>query len=143
MRSSGESARFRNSTLTRAGFPWACALALLLVSGCSGEPSSGDGGWYTLVLVPEAGTDPFSDPAAETLYLRIETESLDSLAEEEFPIDANDLAMDDAPTGRELYFVVEVRNGNTPPGAIAVGRSGPHNLEKGEHTTVTVVLEEP
>ena len=51
--------------------------------------------------------------------------------------------MDHAPTGRGLYFVVEVRDGEEPRGVIAAGRSGPHALEKGEHTTVTVVLETP
>ena len=118
-------------------------LALLLASAGCGGSSDGDDGWYTLILVPAQGTDPFNDPDAANLYLRIETATLESLAEEEFPIDSEDLTMDDAPTGRALYFVVEVRDDAQPRGVIAVGRSGPHALEKGEHTTVTVVLEAP
>lgn len=133
---------------TRSGarFPWLrlAAVALLLaMAGCGGGEKDTDDGWYTLVLVPAAGTDPFSDPDAAYLYLRIETASLDALAAEEFPIDAEDLTLDHAPTGNALYFVVEVRDGLEPRGVIAQGRSGPHALEKGEHTTVTVVLEEP
>jgi hypothetical protein len=115
--------------------------ALVFVAGCGEEDD--DDGWYTLVLVPAPGTDPFADPDAATLYLRVETGALELVAEEEFPIDAEDLTMDHAPTGRSLYFVVEVRDGETPAGVIAEGRSGPHALEKGEHTTVTVVLEAP
>ena len=116
-------------------------LAAVGIAGC-GENDSDDG-WYTLVLVPAPGTDPFSDPDAESLYLRIETATFELVAEEEFPLASDDLEMDDAPTGRGLYFVVEVRDAEVPPGVIAEGRSGPHALEKGEHTTVTVVLEAP
>lgn len=115
--------------------------AALAAAGCGEEDH--DDGWYTLVLVPAPGTDPFADPDAAFLYLRIETAAPAMLAEEEFPIDADDLSLDDAPTGRGLYFVVEVRDAAEPRGVIAVGRSGPHALEKGEHTTVTVVLEAP
>lgn len=146
MRSSSRSARGTlDCTLSRARFPFALALLLvtLFAAGCGGGESDKDDGWYTLILVPAQGTDPFSDPTAEYLYLRVETASLDALAEEEFPIDDGDLTLDHAPTGSGLYFVVEVRNGADPRGVLAVGRSGPHTLEKGEHTTVTVVLEEP
>lgn len=146
MRSRRLTARGLDSTRSKEGLPYK-GLALLvlllacLVSGC-GEDDNDDG-WYTLVLVPAPGTDPFSDPDSEILYLRIETAALELLAEEEFPLASDDLQMDDAPTGRGLYFVVEVRDGDVPPGVIAEGRSGPHALEKGEHTTVTVVLEAP
>jgi hypothetical protein len=126
---------------TRSGLAWIALLvaALVFVAGC-GE-SDDDDGWYTLVLVPAPGTDPFADPDAEFLYLRVETATLELVAEETFPIDADDLSMDDAPTGRGLYFVVEVREADDT--VIAEGRSGPHALEKGEHTTITVVLEAP
>lgn len=119
----------------------AIATLALAPAGC-GE-SDDDDGWYTLVLVPAAGTDPFGDPDAEYLYLGIEDSLQTSLADEEFPLDSDDYVLDDSPTGRELYFVVEVRDGDTPRGVIAAGESGPHALVKGEHTTVTVVLEAP
>lgn len=152
MRSSRQTARERlDSTPSTEALPdkglrrfaWLAVLvlALVFVAGC-GEDDNDDG-WYTLVLVPAPGTDPFADPDAAFLYLRIETGTLALVAEEEFPIDADDLTMDKAPTGRGLYFVVEVRDAAEPRGVIAEGRSGPHALEKGEHTTVTVVLEAP
>lgn len=121
------------------------ALLLLAVAaaGCGGAERTRDGGWYTLLLVPEAGTDPFSDPDAAFLYLRIEDPDLTVVAEREFPLSAEEYELDDSPTGRDLYFVVEVRDAATPRGVIAEGRSGPHALVKDEHTTVTVVLEEP
>jgi hypothetical protein len=133
------------AALSRKG-RWLAAFAVLafgsIAAGCGGD-SDNDDGWYTLVLVPAPGTDPFADPTAEYLYLAIE-DSLDTIvAEEEFPIDAEDLTLDKSPTGRELYFVVEVRNGLTPRGILAAGESGPHALVKDEHTTITVVLEEP
>jgi len=127
----------------RRGFALAAlAAGFLAAAGCGGN-SDKDDGWYTLVLVPAPGTDPFTDPSAEFLYLGIQ-DSLDTIiADEEFPIDADDLSLDDSPTGRELYFVVEVRNGLTPRGILAAGESGPHALVKDEHTTITVVLEAP
>lgn len=140
MRSSRQAARERINS-TRFACLAVLFAALVFTAGCGG--SDNDDGWYTLVLVPAPGTDPFADPDAAYLYLRIETGALALVAEEEFPIDADDLSMDHAPTGRGLYFVVEVRDASVPRGLIAEGRSGPHALEKGEHTTVTVVLEEP
>ena len=120
----------------------AFALALAAAPGCGSGERDGDDGWYTLVLVPEAGTDPFSDPAAEFLYLRIEDRDATPLAEEEFVLGESEYELDDSPTGNELYFVVEVRDGAVPRGVIARGESGPHALKKGEHTTVTVILED-
>lgn len=119
------------------------ALLLLAAAGCGGSGSDRDDGWYTLLLVPEAGTDPFAHPAAEFLYLRIETAELEPVAEQEFPLSAEEYVLDDSPTGRELYFVVEVRDAATPRNVLAEGRSGPHALVEDEHTTVTVVLEAP
>ena len=115
-----------------------CAAA----AGCGPAEKDGDDGWYSLVLVPEAGTDPFGDPDAEFLYLRIEEVDFTLVDEAEFALSLGEYELDDAPTGSGLYFVVEVRDGEVPRGVLARGRSGPHTLEKDEHTTVTVVLEE-
>lgn len=126
--------------------PWLTSAALVFAAfaaaGCGGEAEKDtDDGWYTLVLVPEAGTDPFADPDAEFLYLRIEESDLTLVDEAEFALSLGEYELDEAPTGGGLYFVVEVRDGQVPRGVIARGRSGPHTLEKDEHTTVTVVLE--
>lgn len=116
--------------------------ALVVAAGCGGS-SDNDDGWFTLVLVPEAGTDPFADPDAEYLYLSIDNSVGESLAEEEFVISSGDFTLDHSPTGRGLYFVVAITDGTPARTVIAAGDSGPHALLEGEHTTVTVVLETP
>lgn len=119
---------------------WLAAAAIALLPACESEDR--DDGWYTLVLVPESGSDPFGDPDAVYLYLRIEEADLEVRVEQEFLLGQDEYVLDDAPTGRELYFVVEVRDGAVPRGVIARGRSGPHALLRDEHTTVTVILSE-
>ena len=127
----------------RRGIASLFALAALgLFAGCGGSGNDADDGWFTLVLVPAAGTDPFGDASAAYLYLRIDDESDVLVADEEFPIDG-DLTLDHAPTGRQLRFYVEVRDGATPRGVLAEGSSGLHALIKGEHTTITIVLDAP
>src|SRR5689334_22968306 len=69
------------------------ALVLGLFSGCGSKDN--DDGWYTLVLVPAAGTDPFADPDAEFLYLRIEDRDLDLIAERAFPLDDGEFVLGD------------------------------------------------
>lgn len=130
------------AALSRKG-RWLAAIVLLsFAAGCGGSEDNDDG-WFTLVLVPEAGTDPFADPDAEYLSLSIDNSVGDSLADEEFLIASGDFTLDNSPTGRGLYFVVAITDGTAARTVIAAGDSGPHALLEGEHTTVTVVLETP